>query len=177
MRAIIIFLLLGIGLCAAAQERDLSLFGNLAAFGVVLDTFAAPVGPGAELGVQVAHDGFFGHGSVRRSYVGQGQQRTSYNMIQAGLGGTHSVFFFSATLDYMMINRKGESRSNGGALGAGIRFGVDIPVLERLGLFGVVNLGVNRLHTYTYLGLGASYHFPWDPSGVKASFFGEPGNR
>lgn len=165
---ILLFLLLPL---FSLAQSDVSVYGNVGAFGVVLDTFNAPVGPGAELGVQISNGGFIGHGALRRGYVGSEAEITSYNLIQAGLGGTHSVFFFSLSADYLMIAKQGENKSNGGAIGASLRVGADIPISERFGIFGVFNLGVNRLHTYTYAGIGASYHFPFDMTAKPESFF------
>ena len=153
-----------------SQTLDVGLFGNVGAFGIVLDTFQAPLGPGFEGGVQVAFDDFMAHASFRRGIVGTKSQKSRYGLAQAGLGGTYEVFYFSLALDYMILDKRLEERTNIGAIGASLRFGVDIPVTDRIGLFGVANLGTNRLHTYAYFSGGVSYHFNWDTT-TKSSFY------
>lgn len=166
---ILLFLLLPLFL--TAQERDISLNASYGAFGVVLDTFNAPVGPGFELGASVAYNGFIAIGNVKRGYVGTKSNTHTYNVIQAGLGGTHNVFYFAATLDYMVLAKQLETKTNGGAIGMSLRFGADLPITDKIGLFGVVSLGVNRLHTFMYTGLGASYHFPYDNTAQPEAFY------
>lgn len=154
-----------------AQKLDVAVYGNGGAFGVVLDTFNAPLGPGFELGTQVSYNDFIAFGSVRRGVIGTKANKSTYGLIQAGLGGNYQVFFFSLSLDYMILDKRLEERTNRGGIGAGLRFGVDIPITEQIGFFGITSLGVNRMHTHMYVAGGVSYHFPFDMTARPSSFY------
>lgn len=165
-----LFLLLSF---SAKSQVDIGVFANTGPFGVVLDTFSAPVGLGYGLGTQISFEDFIANAGVRRGTVGTRSQKSTYTVLSAGLGGTYEVFYFGLSLDYMMLSKQAEIKTNGGGIGVGLRFGVDVPITEQIGFFGTVNLGTNRMHTHMYIAGGVSYHFPFDLTSRPSSFYNQ----